>query len=154
MNIVPDLAIVRFGARASDNQAAAWCTDSVKALYQRAISRDGITGHLHGGFYRPPKPRNDAQEALFSAVHGTGLALGLSIEFADTGGVCEGNNIFAAGVPNVDTLGVRGGRIHSAEEYVESDSFGERAALSTLILNRLCDGRIDGAAIKKLMPAS
>lgn len=151
VNIVPDLAIVRFGARAPDEQSAAWCTDQVQALFQRALARDGITGHLHGGFYRPPKPRNAAQQALFDAVAGTGQALGLALTFVDTGGVCEGNNIFAAGVPNVDTLGVRGGRIHSNEEFVEADSFGERAALSTLLLNRICDGRIDASAIKALM---
>ncbi len=69
----------------------------------------------------------------------------------DTGGVCEGNNIFAAGVPNVDTLGVRGGRIHSNEEFVVIDSFAERATLSALILNRLADGRMDGPGIKALM---
>ncbi|MEM6649811.1 MAG: hydrolase [Pseudomonadota bacterium] len=151
VNIVPDLAVIRFGARAPDAQAAAWCAGHVETLFQKAIARDGITGHCHGGFYRPPKPRNVAQQALFDAVSGTGNALGLDIEFVDTGGVCEGNNIFAAGVPNVDTLGVRGGRIHSSEEFVEADCFGERAALSALILNRLADGRIDGKKIKELM---
>lgn len=151
VNIVPDLAIIRFGARAPDQAAANWVTGEIEKIFQRALQRDGITGHLHGGFYRPPKPRNKAQQALFDAVAGTGEALGLNIEFVDTGGVCEGNNIFAAGVPNVDTLGVRGGRIHSAEEFVDTDSFSERAALSALILNRLVDGRIDGRKIKALM---
>ena len=151
VNIVPDLAIVRLGARAPDEEAAAWCTKAVETLFQRAIARDGITGHCHGGFYRPPKPRNAAQNALFSAVHATGAALGLDLQFIDTGGVCEGNNIFAAGVPNVDTLGVRGGRIHSDEEFVMADSFAERAKLSAFLLNRLCDGRLDARRIKALM---
>jgi len=152
VNIVPDLAVVRFGARAPDAAAANWTTEQVQQLFERATSRPGITGHLHGGFYRPPKPRNAAQQALFDAVAGTGQALGLELEFVDTGGVCEGNNIFAAGVPNVDTLGVRGGRIHSAEEFVVTDSFAERASLSALILNRLADGRINARSIKELMP--
>lgn len=151
VNIVPDLAIVRFGARAPDHQAAEWATQQVKRLFDKAVSRDGIHGHLHGGFYRPPKPRNTAQQALFDAVHATGKAIGLELEFVDTGGVCEGNNIFAAGVPNVDTLGVRGGRIHSADEFVVTDSFPERALLSALLLNRLADGRLNGRRIKDLM---
>ena len=152
VNIVPDLAVIRFGARAPDQDAANWADTQIRALLDRALARPGITGHLHGGFYRPPKPRNAAQQALFDAVSGAGRAIGLEMEFVDTGGVCEGNNIFAAGVPNVDTLGVRGGRIHSDEEFVETDSFAERAALSALILNRLADGRIDGRKIKALMP--
>lgn len=151
VNIVPDLAIVRFGARAPDADSADWTTEEVRKLFDRACSRDGITGHFHGGFYRPPKPRNAAQQALFESVHATGKAIGLDLEFVDTGGVCEGNNIFAAGVPNVDTLGVRGGRIHSSEEFVIKDSFAERASLSALILNRLADGRLDAKHIKSLM---
>lgn len=151
VNIVPALAVVRFGARAPDLAAADWGQAQVEALMAKAVARDGISGHLHGGFYRPPKPRNRAQQALFAAVSGTGQALGLDITFQDTGGVCEGNNIFAAGVPNVDTLGVRGGRIHSVDEFVVTESFAERAGLSALLLNRLVDGRIDGAKIKALM---
>ena len=151
VNIVPDLAIVRFGARAPDNKSAEWATQRIEALLAEVLQRDGISGHLHGGFYRPPKPRNAAQQRLFENVADTGKALGLSLEFVDTGGVCEGNNIFAAGVPNVDTLGVMGGRIHSAEEFVVLSSFVERAQLSGLLLNRLADGRMDARAIKALM---
>lgn len=152
VNIVPDLAIIRFGARAPDAEAASWATAQVDRLIAEAASNNGISAHGHGGFYRPPKPRNTAQQALFDAVHGTGRAIGLDLEFIDTGGVCEGNNIFAAGVPNVDTLGVLGGRIHSAEEFVDTSSFAVRGALSALLLNRLADGRIDAKAIKALMP--
>lgn len=151
VNIVPDLAIVRFGARAPDADAAAWATMEVESLLEQARALDGITGHIHGGFYRPPKPRNAAQDALFNAVSETGKAIGLELEFVDTGGVCEGNNIFAAGVPNVDTLGVMGGRIHSDEEYVVMSSFVERAQLSALLLNRIADGRLDARKIKALM---
>ena len=152
VNIVPDLAIVRFGARAPDAEAAAWADTQIRQLMGEIEKRDGISAHIHGGFYRPPKPRNSAQQALFDAVAGTGRAIGLELEFIDTGGVCEGNNIFAAGVPNVDTLGVLGGRIHSTEEFVETSSFAKRGALSALLLNRLADGRIDAKAIKELMP--
>lgn len=151
VNIVPDLAIVRFGARAPDAAAADWLEGEVHRLLGATTAREGLTDEIHGGFYRPPKPRNAALEALFGAVAGTGRALGLDLSFEDTGGVCEGNNIFAAGVPNVDTLGVRGGRIHSAEEFVVTESFAERACLSALLLNRLADGRIDARAIKELM---
>ncbi len=151
VNIVPDLAIVRFGARAPDAEAADWANEQIQGLVEAANARDGITSHLHGGFYRPPKPRNAAQSALFDAVSETGKALGLELEFVDTGGVCEGNNIFAAGVPNVDTLGVMGGRIHSSEEYMIVSSLAERAKLSALLLNRFADGRIDARKIKELM---
>ncbi len=151
VNIVPPLAILRMGARAPDGESAKWAEASVKAAVKAVLERDGITAHVHGGFYRPPKPRNAAQDKLISNVQETGKALGLDLIFKDTGGVCEGNNVFAAGTPNVDTLGVRGGRIHSAEEFIVVDSLSERAGLAALLLNRIADGRIDAKAIKKLM---
>jgi glutamate carboxypeptidase len=51
--------------------------------------------------------------------------------------VCDGNNIAACGVPVVDTMGVRGGKIHSMEEFLIVESLAERAALSALTILRL-----------------
>lgn len=151
VNIVPEVAVVRLGARAPDGTSADWAMQALQAELDAVLQRDGISGETHGGFYRPPKPRNAAQEDLFVAVAATGKALNLEIAFVDTGGVCEGNNVFAAGVPNIDTLGVRGGLIHSHDEFLCVDSLVERAGLSALILNRLADGRIDAAAIQAKM---
>jgi glutamate carboxypeptidase len=151
VNIVPDLAIVRMGSRAPTPEAAEWAEKAVKDCLEKVLERDGITAHMHGGFYRPPKPRNAAQDELISNVKETGKAIGLELNFKDTGGVCEGNNVFAAGTPNIDTLGVRGGRIHSSDEFMMVDSLSERAGLAALLLNRIADGRIDAPAIKKLM---
>ncbi|MGB6229000.1 MAG: hydrolase [Litorimonas sp.] len=151
VNIVPDNAVLRLGSRAPDPEAAEWAEAQIMAALDDVLKRDGIAAHVHGGFYRPPKPRNAAQDRLIGEVRETARGLGLELEFKDTGGVCEGNNVFAAGTPNIDTLGVRGGRIHSADEFMVVDSLSERAGLSALILNRLADGRMDGPAIKKLM---
>jgi len=151
VNVVPALCVVRLGARAPDGPSADWAQGEVDRILAAVLKRDGITAHTHGGFYRPPKPRNAAQEKLFGDVTETAKALGISLVFKDTGGVCEGNNVFAAGTPNIDTLGVRGGRIHSAEEFLIAESLSERAGLATLILHRIADGRIDAKAIKALM---
>ena len=63
-----------------------------------------------------------------------------TIGWKATGGVCDGNNIAACGVPVVDTMGVRGGKIHSDEEYLIAGSLSERAALSALTILRLAGG--------------
>ncbi len=152
-NQVPDLAVVRFNVRVPDQSRTDWASGEIDQLVTRTNEADGITAHLHGGFYRPPKPFNLAQQRLFENVRDTGEALGLALSWVSTGGVCEGNNVFAAGVPNIDTLGVRGGRIHSSDEFVCVDSFEERAALSALILCRLADGRMQAHEIKALMEA-
>ena len=48
--------------------------------------------------------------------------------------------VAACGVPVVDTLGVRGGAIHSPDEFLIVPSLAERAALSALVLHRLATG--------------
>ena len=151
VNIVPDNAVLRIGSRAPDPEAADWAEAQIMAALDAVLKRDGITAHMHGGFYRPPKPRNAAQDRLIGDVRETAKGIGLDLVFKDTGGVCEGNNVFATGTPNIDTLGVRGGRIHSSDEFMMVSSLSERAGLSALILNRLADGRMDGPAIKALM---
>ena len=46
----------------------------------------------------------------------------------------------ACAVPVVDTMGVRGGAIHSPQEYMIASSLSERAALSAVVLHRLATG--------------
>ena len=69
-----------------------------------------------------------------------GADLGQHIDWKASGGVCDGNNIGACGVPVVDTMGVRGGKIHSMEEFLIVESLKERASLSALTILRLAGG--------------
>jgi glutamate carboxypeptidase len=101
-----------------------------------AMEREVETS-VSGGFGRPPKPLTPEAEALFALVKQAGADLGQSIGWKPSGGVCDGNNIAACGVPVVDTMGVRGGKIHSMEEFLITESLGERAALSALTIMRL-----------------
>jgi len=91
------------------------------------------------------------QTALFEAVRDAGALLGQTIAWKPSGGVCEGNNLFAAGLPNLDTLGVRGGDIHTEHEHAWPDSFVERTQLSALILSRLASGDIDARGLHAAM---
>src|SRR5690606_5798437 len=97
-----------------------------------------------------PKPMDAGQTALFEAVRQTGALLGQDMVWKPSGGVCEGNNLHAAGLPNIDTLGVLGGDIHSDREFAWPDSFAARAQLSTLILCKIASGEIDALKLKAL----
>ncbi|MEM9600002.1 MAG: hydrolase, partial [Pseudomonadota bacterium] len=77
VNIVPDNAVLRVGSRAPDPEAAAWAEGQIKAALAEVLARDGITAHVHGGFYRPPKPRNAAQDRLIGDVRETARGIGL-----------------------------------------------------------------------------
>jgi glutamate carboxypeptidase len=150
LNVVPDIAVVRFNVRFPDAEAAAWLEAGI-ATALTAGEGDGLGVSLHGGFTRPAKPFNAAQTELFGKVKEVGGLLGQAIAWTPSGGVCEGNNLFAVGLPNVDTLGVRGGDIHSENEFAWPDSFAERARLSALILMKLASGEIDARGIRALM---
>ena len=139
-NVVPDLAVLRVNVRPKtlDDQRMAEAMIE-EAIRQTAEAHDvGI--ELHGHFARPPKPMTPEAEALFKLVKRAGADLGQEIGWKPTGGVCDGNNIAACGVPVIDTMGVRGGSIHSMEEYLIVDSLAERAALSALTILRLAEG--------------
>lgn len=139
-NVVPDQAILRVNLRPVDAEAMEAAT---QALHQAvaAVERDhDVHAHIHGGFNRPPKMLDAAATRLFEMVRQTGADLGLPpIHWKATGGVCDGNNIAACGVPVIDTMGPRGGAIHSADEFLIVESLAERAQLSALTINRLIE---------------
>jgi glutamate carboxypeptidase len=147
-NVVPDRAVVRFNARVNRREDADWFMREVAGLIAAANRNDGVGAQLHGSFARPPKPMTPQLEAFFRALKEIGVELGLDIGWKATGGVCDGNNIAAAGVPVIDTLGARGGAIHSADEFVKLDSLEERAKLSALLLLRIAAGDIPNPGAK------
>ncbi|CAN5382010.1 hydrolase [soil metagenome] len=150
LNMVPDVAVVRFNVRFPASEDADWFEREVDRIVA-STPGDGLHAYLHGRITRGAKPFNAAQQRLFGAVKAVGALLGQDIAWKPSGGVCEGNNLFASGLPNVDTLGVRGGDIHSEAEHAWPDSFVERAQLSALILMKLASGEIDGPALRAAM---
>ncbi len=136
-NLVPALAILHFNIRPHSEEDAQEATAFIERSVA-ALARDhDVEVHLHGGFGRPPKPIANATERLFALVRQAGADLGETLEWTDTGGVCDGNNIAACGVPVIDTMGACGGNIHSAQEFLLTPSLAIRARLTALVLRRL-----------------
>ena len=138
-NVVPDLTVLRVNVRPSDAAAIAEADAAIDAAIAEVARLHDVTIARHGGFNRPPKPVDPGAERLFALVRGAGADLGLDIAWRATGGVCDGNNIAACGVPVVDTMGARGGAIHSPDEYLIVDSLAERAALSAVTILRVAE---------------
>jgi glutamate carboxypeptidase len=128
-----------------------WVSNKINILVAHINDKKGIFAHLHGGFTRPPKPMSPANASVFAWVKKAGNLLGQEINWSPSGGVCEGNNLWASGCPNVDTLGVIGGEIHSDREYMKINSLTERARLSCLILLKIASGEFDAIKAKKLV---
>ena len=139
-NVVPDLAILRVNMRPRTLEDQARAQALIDTAVAAVAAEHDVQIHAHGHFARPPKPMTSELEQLFGVVKKAGADLGQPIGWQSTGGVCDGNNIAACGVPVIDTMGVRGGLIHSMEEYLIVDSLAERAALSALTILRLAEG--------------
>jgi glutamate carboxypeptidase len=138
-NVVPDLAILRVNFRPASPEAIATAQAAIDAAIAQVSADRDVRIEAHGSFNRPPKPIDAGAAKLFALVKEAGADLGLDIGWKPTGGVCDGNNIAAAGVPVVDTMGARGGAIHSADEFLLVDSLAERAALSALTVLKIAE---------------
>lgn len=143
-NVVPDAAVAWGNARFRDAAAERELAASVASLATPAGALPQV--EIDWLASRPAKPETPAVAALAAEAIAIGRALGVAIEPMATGGVCDGNILQAAGLPVIDTLGVRGGNLHRRDEFIELDSLVERAALAAILLKRLAEGRIDLAA--------
>ncbi|MEG3171543.1 hydrolase [Sphingomonas sp. ZB1N12] len=141
-NVVPDLAILRINFRPATLDDIARARSHIDSVVAMVAAEHDVRIEVHGSFNRPPKPIDASAARLFDLVKSSGADLGLDIAWKATGGVCDGNNIAAAGVPVVDTMGVRGGAIHSTDEFMIPDSLAERAALSAVTILRIAEGRL------------
>ena len=139
-NVVPDHAVLRVNLRPATPGIEAHAKAAIDRIVASIAAAHDVHIHTHGSFGRPSKPMDAKAEALFTLVKQCGADLGQQITWKASGGVCDGNNIAACGVPVVDTMGVRGGAIHSSDEYLIVDSLAERAMLSALTLHRIATG--------------
>ncbi len=138
-NAVPEHAILRINFRPKSLDDQAQAQSVLDQLVSDIASEHDLDVQCHGSFGRPPKPIDPQAQKLFGLVKQCGAELGLDINWRGTGGVCDGNNIAACGIPVVDTMGVRGGAIHSSDEFLITESLVERTQLSALTIMRIAE---------------
>lgn len=142
LNVVPEKAIAKLDVRISEKEDELWVLSSIQTILDQ-LQRDDYKIYLQGGFGRPIKKVCQSTERLFNRIVQAAQQLNLTIDWQDSGGCCDGNNLAKYGLPVIDTLGVRGGAIHSSDEFILLDSLVERAALSTLLLLDLAQGGLE-----------
>ncbi|MDP9172404.1 MAG: hydrolase [Planctomycetota bacterium] len=145
-NVVPDLAICRVNIRTTEVADEQKVEQALVNLLTELNAQEGISGRIFPQSGSPPKILSKPERWLLEAAIKCGRDLGLHLISRPSGGACDGNRLSAAGLPNLDTLGVRGGDIHSPSEYMVLDSLVERAQLSALLLMKLANGEEQGIA--------
>ena len=149
LNVVPDRASCGFNVRVSSREEQRAVEAQLANLSGRFNHREGYHLNLHGSFAAPPKPLDAPTLRLLEHVAACGRELGMDLTWRDTGGTCDGNRLAAAGLPNVDSLGPRGGALHSPNEFLLLDSLTERAKLSALLLMKLAAGELEWPALRE-----
>jgi len=138
-NVVPAAAVLQFNVRCQSVEQQQQLDAKMKEVIHETAQQSEVALEISGGFSRPPKSISPANQLLMDWVVESGKQLDIDVRFKDTGGCCDGNNLAAVGLPNVDTLGVLGGQIHTADEFMLIDSLTERAKLSLNILQKISE---------------
>ncbi len=141
-NVVPDRARAWGNIRYPDEAAGLALEHQLKGLETPpgALPAVGVRTSLN----RPAKPLNPPVQRLADLARAAAEDLGQKLPLGKTGGVCDGNNLQAAGLATIDTLGVRGGGLHTPEEWIELPSLVERCQLLAVLVSRLTQGAWKG----------
>ncbi len=137
-NVVPDLARawgnVRFPSKPIADELGAKL--DALATPENAMPRVII----RKSFIRAAKPLTPGTQRLAELARAAAESLGQKLPFGKTGGVCDGNILQDEGLPTIDTLGVRGGGLHTPQEWIELPSLVERCQLLAVLMARLGAG--------------
>jgi len=138
-NGVPDHARAWGNVRFPDQTIADEIITMLDALNTAngALSSEKAAVTVHRSFNRPAKPLIPETETLALQARSVAEALGQKLPFAKTGGVCDGNILQQAGLPTIDTVGVRGGGLHTPDEWIDLSSLVERCQLLAILIARL-----------------
>ncbi|MCC6322884.1 MAG: M20/M25/M40 family metallo-hydrolase [Phycisphaerales bacterium] len=134
-NAVPDRARGWGNVRFPDQAAAGAIEARLRTLVSEAQT-GAIRTRLESSFIRAAKPLTPDTQRLADMARAASLDLGRELPFTKTAGVCDGNVMQAAGLPTLDTLGVRGGGLHTPEEWIEIPSLVDRCQLLAVFMIR------------------
>ncbi len=141
VNIVPDTAVGRLNVRVNDAASSQWFVEHLDQAVAGVNAQPGFQCHQYGRLSSPPKPITEAMRQVMVAVENAALSVGEPpVRWKSTGGVCDGNKLAAAGLPNVDTLGPIGDGLHSTSEWVQPSSMVQKAKLIVSLLSRYSSG--------------
>ena len=123
---------------------------------ERTLPTDGRSVSAALSLIRPAKPATPQTLALAHQVQAIAAILNQPLTLTTTAGVCDGNNLQAGATPStlgpqtsalassplppfpvLDTLGVRGGGLHTPQEWIDLSSLVERCQLLAILLLRL-----------------
>ena len=140
-NVIPDYAKARVDVRIAVADEGQRIEDGFQAL-GRNIHIPGVRVEVRGGINRMPMVPSEKTKQLWEQIAVIGEAIGLEMTLTTTGGCSDGNYTASLGIPTIDAMGIRGGCVHSEDEYIELDSIVPNMHLMCEIVKAFADGRI------------
>ena len=141
-NTVPSCAEAHIDLRYTENKQAKATIQRVEHIahksyienkFIKAQTKTEMESHLH----RPAKPRTKKTEEMLSMYLGIEAANGRPVSSGPSGGGTDGSIMQAAGLANLDTLGVDGLGAHSPRELAYKSSFVPRTQSVAVYMLRL-----------------
>lgn len=109
------------------NQGKETVEQIIKICSVSSVPGTELSLEQHPGFH--PMVDTPQTMELFEYVRQSGEELGIQVKSVKTGGEGDAGFCSAAGIPVVCGMGPVAGLLHSPEEYLETESLWERAAL-------------------------
>lgn len=139
LNVVPDEAHMWLNIRVGTPSSAEKIQDVIYDLIHTAQKRwNGLRFACEGEFTRPPKVESQADAFLHDLWTKSQESLGFAPSGKrETGGSSDGNLFAGAGLPHLDGVGIRGGAIHSPEEFALVDTLPEQIQTTVAFLREV-----------------
>lgn len=139
-NVVPDRARAWGNVRFPSAEAAAELTEQLRTIAAGEVAPPprAVAVEVATSFVRAAKPLTDGTRRLADLARAVSEELPDSrpLPFGRTAGVCDGNIMQSAGLPTLDTMGVRGGGLHTTSEWIHVPSLVDRCQLLAVFLMR------------------
>ncbi|GCE10146.1 M20 family metallopeptidase [Tengunoibacter tsumagoiensis] len=138
LNIVPDQASCHISVRAFSLQALEAAGEALNEVASSS-TLPGTKIKLTCTHGRRPYEPTPAVSHMLELAKIEGEGVGLKLHAEPKGGVSDANNLMAAGLPTLDTLGPVGGGMHNLDiEHLRVASLPVRGALVAGLIHRLC----------------
>lgn len=136
-NVVPDRARAWGNVRFRDTSIATELEHQLLAFATDPGAMPAVI--VRTSLNRPAKPATPDVMKLAEKAAAVAADLEQRLPFGRTGGVCDGNILQDEGLPVIDTLGVRGGGLHTPQEWIDLTSLVDRCKLLAILIARLAD---------------
>ncbi|MEX0330956.1 MAG: hydrolase [Puniceicoccaceae bacterium] len=124
VNVVPERAECWLNVRIAHIDEMERFREALAGLIQQTMERrEDVQIELEGDFQRAPKGETPGIAVLHELWNKAEESLGLPLSGKrDTGGSSDGNILSEVGMPHLDGVGIRGGAIHSADEFAFAET--------------------------------